>query len=387
MDLLAANFVGMTSGTVAVMSDTPPWPADSPLSLLDSAAWRQVLLTLRDDLYACVHLHQASKRGAALAHALCSGPHVPAGWRITADAKVPKRARETLWRVARRSERAAESLVAGVCVVCGKKWNGAVDEDACMFAHPACIRRLVVSVKAVSEPWRDRRGQLASVRRSLEDKPLAVEWIDALHTFDFMDTADKPFKAVFVKRHVAIPEAQTLEYVLASRAEGTSPADIRRTLDRYKEANAAFEASMEAQAAKRARADLRARCGLLDRAGDFVRNVAAYERVWPGDLPRLASPREHAIFEDYLTLAKSDDVKTTHVKLRARLALAAAVLEDAAFVGRLPLALRAGAAFDRRRLGRCWRAAFAATKVKKTKDVTSEVVGAAKAAFMREASR
>jgi len=189
------------------------------------------------------------------------------------------------------------------------------------------------------------------------------------------------------QRHVAIPEAQTLEYVLASRAEGTSPADIRRTLDRYKEANAAFEASMEAQAAKRARADLRARCGLLDRAGDFVRNVAAYERVWPGDLPRLASPREHAIFEDYLTLAKSDDVKTTHVKLRARLALAAAVLEDAAFVGRLPLALRAGAAFDRRRLGRCWRAAFAATKVKKTKDVTSEVVGAAKAAFMREASR
>jgi len=256
-DGLAAAGLARVAGTGAVDS-SPDWPPGCRLRRLDGLSWRSTLAYVAVDFDAAVHLQRLCRRGAALARVLCAGGGPP-GWRIHLSASVPKRARDTLWRISRPSPRMAAHLAAGTCCLCGKPWTGAVLEPWGVFAHEACARPLLAGLDYVKAPESDRKRRLP---RQLRDRLFATPTGGAryddlpkttLQGYGYYGVVE--YDAVWGMKSWVVPDCFTVDAALdaceAGRPAGETAAAVaavkarvdaaRRTHDtaRYREAAAA----------------------------------------------------------------------------------------------------------------------------------------------------
>ena len=369
----AASIAGVALRVV----DGAAWPA--PLRRLGDT-WRVVLSWVSGDFKAMVHLERTSRRGAALAAVLAKSPSCPKAWRIASNPKVPKRARDTLWRISQPSARMAKHLVNGTCCLCGRAWTGAVDETFGVFAHANCVKIQLLNDKFIDEPAKEKYGNLPQAFvKALEATPLSVEQHMHLpralqETFSSW-TGPGYYDAVWLRRCWAVPSCYALETAIAAAAKGKTANVVeqaRRVEERIKsnrraQENATRRDALRAHASRVAVAE--AACAPSGGYAAFERQLSAFGGRGGGNAKELVGT-------DYFneTLVKVE-VSAPAVKLR--LSLAQSLLSDKGFMQMYPYGT--GHTFASRLLSAL---AFMKAKTKGTSKATPELLAYVKAALL-----
>ena len=238
------------------------WPA--PLQQLDGHCWGKVLVFVSGGFESMCRLERTCKRGAALAAALAQGADCPRRWRIASNPKVPKRARDTLWRISRPSGGLAVCLLNKKCCICRKDWTGAVDEAFGVFAHPACIKAQVVNDRFIDEPKKESYGTLSeNMKERLEAAKLTADQHKFLPrglfpTFSFgYGGGASDYEAVWIKAASVVPRCYALDIALRAAEQGNTAIiaeEARKVAERIARAKASHEAAA-ARALERARVE------------------------------------------------------------------------------------------------------------------------------------
>ena len=314
-DGLAAAGLARVAGTGTVDS-SPDWPPGCRLRRLDGLSWRSTLAYVAVDFDAAVHLQRLCRRGAALARVLCAGGGPP-GWRIHLSASVPKRARDTLWRISRPSPRMAAHLAAGTCCLCGKPWTGGVLEPWGVFAHEACARPLLAGLDYVKAPESDRKRRLP---RQLRDRLFATPTGGAryddlpkttLQGYGYYGVVE--YDAVWANRCWAVPDCFTVDAALdaceAGRPAGETAAAVAAVKARVDGARRAHDAAQYREAVA-ARAKLRELGGVVRKlsvAEIKLLILVFYSTICAGGKEFLASSLEAHMKSNPLGLDRSLD--------------------------------------------------------------------------------
>ena len=323
------------------------WPA--PLQQLDGHCWGKVLVFVLGDFEAMCRLERTCKRGAALAAVLAQDAKCPLRWRISTNPKVPKRARDTLWRISRPSERLASYLLKKKCCVCRKDWTGAVDEAFGVFAHPACIKAQVVNDRFIDEPTKETYGTLSeTMKEGLEAAKLTADQHKFLPrglfpTFSFgYGGGASYYEAVWMNYAWVVPRSYTLQGALYA-AKNDQTAMFADEARKVAERIARAKASHEAAAARALERDRLARVAVADAACppsyDAFRLTLGQTGL--GDAAALVG-------RDFFDAVAKTEVSATTAKFR--LSLVQALVADDDLV-RDAGAARKGATFVERVLG------------------------------------
>jgi len=341
-DVLAACKVG---GAAAAPIDAAPWPPACALRKLGGGSWRGVFACVSGDCGALLNLERTCKRARALADALTrSSPARPAAWRIAVNPKLAKRARDTLWRVARPSERMAEHLVAGTCCICARPWGGQVLDILGVYAHDKCARDRLVNVDFVVDPERDRHGVMgAALLGRLRARPLAAAswahlprvWLQGYNRWHGQTT----YQAVWVSNSWMVPEHHALEAAADAADAGDDPAvhaarcaatAARIAVGRAAHGAAARRVAILARAKRRS--SVEKHCASLP--GGFAGIVASLGVVGT-ELAAIDAPAKSALLGDWLAdVERANTIPMKEIKLR--LTLVSALLSDADFVRSVP---------------------------------------------------
>ena len=323
------------------------WPA--PLQQLDGHCWGKVLVFVLGDFEAMCRLERTCKRGAALAAVLAQDAKCPLRWRISTNPKVPKRARDTLWRISRPSERLASYLLKKKCCVCRKDWTGAVDEPFGVFAHPDCIKAQVVNDRFIDEPKRETYGTLSA---PMKDDLVAAKLTADQHkflprglfpTFSFgYGGGASDYAAVWMNYAWVVPRSYTIQGALyAAKNDQTAmfADEARKVAERISRAKASYEAA----AARALERDRVARVAIADAAcpPSYEAFRLTLDRTGLGDAAALVG-------RDFFDAVAKTEVSATTAKFR--LSLVQALVADDDLV-RDAGAARKGATFVERVLG------------------------------------
>ena len=322
------------------------WPA--PLQQLDGHCWGKVLVFVKGVRAMC-RLERTCKRGAALAAVLAQGANCPLRWHISTNPKVPKRARDTIWRISRPSERLAGYLLKKKCCVCRKDWTGAVDEAFGVFAHPDCIKAQVVNDRFIDEPKKESYGTLSeNMKERLEAAKLTADQHKFLPrglfpTFSFgYGGGASDYAAVWMNYAWVVPRSYTIQGALYA-AKNDQTAMFADEARKVAERIARAKTSHEAAAARALERDRVARVAVADAACppsyDAFRLTLGQTGL--GDAAALVG-------RDFFDAVAKTEVSATTAKFR--LSLVQALVADDDLV-RDAGAARKGATFVERVLG------------------------------------